>query len=598
MVFVVGITALVVLAAACQRMPPVRDDGAAEGYGGASEPDFSASGGGAQTRGAAGLHSDGGADTATASEGGRAAGGGRSATDGGEGGLLAGDTGGTDAGEAGRGIDGGTCGHPGAIELEMQLSVGFNLQLQLGTFEQMPHVVMAPEEGDLRAEGDQLVYSPRWGSLAPDRFVFERTQGGTLERTSVYVLVESPWLLMNGVAYRVIAVPGFERVFDAAGGVVFGEALGRGVRTEQGTLAVVEHEGAAAFLRRALPSGGIAGYSETPAGAVGLLFRSASGPGALELANGSAETRWFSGSATSLAGQARGGLFAEDRFQAVRCDARALDCVVLSPEAREDGRALFVDDEVTLGSVGVGATERACYWRSSRCDVPPGLEETPSRLVGRDRASRVLATVFDAWGYAAAATVSGADGLAIATLPTEYGVELTGYAEEGALTGALQRPDGTLTGMIAEEVDAGAGLGFREQQEPDDPSVRHACLHTQEGPFSALAATLEASAAPVMSRIHVSYSIALPPGGAGWIALSAPRAGDYSLFLDGPTGLAFEGDPSIEVRTLRSSHCERIRWIQELRLPKAGTFLIRLSSKTRERAALVLEAGHAFPWSD
>lgn len=199
------------------------------------------------------------------------------------------------------------------------------------------------------------------------------------------------------------------------------------------------------------------------------------------------------------------------------------------------------------------------------------------------------------WGYPTAA-VTSPEGVALATLPTFYGVELTGNNQDGALTGALHRPDGTLSGMIAAELAAPTGFVFRERNEPEDPSVRHACLHTQEGPFSALAAASDARDAPAMSRTHVSYSIGLPPDGSGYVALSVPREGDYSLFLDEPISVAFDAGTSVEARTLRSSHCERIRWIQELRFPQAGTFHLRLASQSNERVAIVLEAGHAFSW--
>lgn len=592
MLRLVVLTAPLVFIAACESRerptaPPI------EPRGGSSGDSTGAGGAGGNTGYPGGF---GGSTMASGGDGGPASRGGRAA-EGGAAGVAAEDA--ADQGGLGGGSEqGGQAGELDPVASELHLGVGFNLELRLDLIAPDPIVLEAPGHGTLRSEGNSVVYTPPWAWLGSDTFTFETSNDGVRERKRVTVWVEAAWLVLGGTAYRTTSVTELDRVFDLTGDAVFGEVAGRGARIDEAGLRFLEYRGAPAFLRRELASGRSAGYADTPEGAVGILFAAPSFSAVAQTAIGSMETRWFGGDESSLVGQARGGLFAEDRFQALRCDRQGLDCLVLSPDVHEDGRALFVYADVTFGSIGSGSAERACVWSSSRCDVPVAIASEPSRLVGRDRHARLLANLLDAWGYPTAATLMGNDSVARGTFPTAYGVELTGLSGN-ALVGSLHGSDGRLAGLIGREIHSfPPGVTAVERPEPDDASVRHACLHTIEGPFSALAAVTDVALSPVLSRTHVSYSIQLPASGSGWASLSVPREGDYSLFLDSPTTLSFENAASVTIRALRSSHCARITWIHELRFSEAGTFRFRLSNPTTERVALVLEAGHAFAWPD
>lgn len=148
----------------------------------------------------------------------------------------------------------------------------------------------------------------------------------------------------------------------------------------------------------------------------------------------------------------------------------------------------------------------------------------------------------------------------------------------------------------------GGAAGHGGEGHHDADIDEEACEHFTDGPFNPVAATADATSAPLVGAEHTAHQIALPSDGAmngGFVAYESSEATDIVFFLDADVPLEIRDGSGMIVPVEASCEpmacsdaCDTIRGRHVVPLT-VGTFSLELGPTAASTVALVHEgAGH------
>lgn len=149
-----------------------------------------------------------------------------------------------------------------------------------------------------------------------------------------------------------------------------------------------------------------------------------------------------------------------------------------------------------------------------------------------------------------------------------------------------------ITALIAAALALGAGACGGDHGHAD-PDVE-GCAHLEHGPYAAVTATADTTAAPAIAADHRAYTVTLPADGGGHggvVSFAAGAAGAYLFFLDQPVTAAFStaAGPLTPVQSTTSSPaCATVAGRHLIDLAVGTTFL-RLTSASGASVNVAVE---------
>lgn len=146
----------------------------------------------------------------------------------------------------------------------------------------------------------------------------------------------------------------------------------------------------------------------------------------------------------------------------------------------------------------------------------------------------------------------------------------------------------------------GEGGGHTEDEEAEE----HGCIHLDQGPFVAIAASATAQDAPVANQVHTAYELTLNEAGGGnhdgYIRFEASEDAEFYVFLSEDVDVSFsdaQGAPIAPEGTCEaapcSSVCALIKNKYKLDLSAGATTLSFGPTSTHDLLVLFEEAGHS-----
>jgi len=130
-----------------------------------------------------------------------------------------------------------------------------------------------------------------------------------------------------------------------------------------------------------------------------------------------------------------------------------------------------------------------------------------------------------------------------------------------------------------------------------DALVNHTCLHTLNGPFEALVATVATTNQPELRNTHTAYTIELPPTQAGtylgYVRFRPRSSGVYSISQSLPDIVVMprkQGDDGpCQLEERKGLGCEKIALSRSFRLERKQDYSVTVGPSLSPSVMVVIE---------